>query len=306
MSKIKLTLILVLALNLSCNNSNNKRTVIDFKETSVKNNTENNIDKPKAIYIAIASMTSPKETYKYYSELVSYISDKVGYPIYIKQKKTYEEVNLLLKNGEVDFAFICSGAFVENHKNVKLLVAPEINKETSYQAYIIAQKDSDVEDFKDFKNNSFAFTDPLSNTGRLFPLKKMMEMKSSEDEFFKKTIFTYGHDKSIEMVNHGIIDGASINGLIFDYLSLFNPEKVINIKIVEKSEDFGVPPIVAPINLSKKRFDKYQNVFLNLQNDSIGNSILQKINIDKYVVVDKRIYESVFQLKSYVGNEASK
>ena len=43
-------------------------------------------------------MTSPQETFAYYNDLIKYISDKVGYPIFIKQKKTYEEVNEMLDN----------------------------------------------------------------------------------------------------------------------------------------------------------------------------------------------------------------
>ena len=307
MIKNILLLITVLVLGISCNNSNKKRTIIDFDDNS--SNSQNNtkdINNPKAIYIAIASMTSPKETYKHYSELIEYISKKVGYPIYIKQKKTYEEVNILLENGEVDFAFICSGAFVEEYKKIKLLVAPEINHKTSYQAYIIARKDSEIESFKDLEHHSFAFTDPLSNTGRLYPQKLLSEMNRNDDDFFSHSIFTYGHDISIQMVNRGIIDGASVHSLIFDYLTLYNPEKVENIKVVKKSHIFGNPPIVTPKSLSKEHFNEYQKIFLNLHKDSIGKSILKKINIDQFVVVDEKIYESVFQLKEFVRNETGK
>ena len=301
----RLLFILISVLSLSCNNSRNNRAVVDFEEATVEATIEKN-NKTKAIYIAIASMTSPKETYKYYSELIEYISNEIGLPIYIKQKKTYEEVNDLLEHSEVDFAFICSGAFVENHRKVKILVVPQINGHTSYKAYIIVNKNSNIESFSHLKGKSFAFTDPLSNTGRLYPLQKLSEQNIGVDHFFRKTIFTYGHDISIQMVNRNVIDGASVNGLIFDYLSLFHPERVENIKIVEQSEDFGIPPVVVPKSISKVRFEKFQNVFLNLHNDSLGRKILEKINIEKFVTVDEDIYKSVFQLKESVNNEANK
>jgi phosphonate transport system substrate-binding protein len=87
---------------------------------------------------------------------------------------------------------------------------------------------------------------------------------------------------------------------------LHNPEKVENIKVVKKSQIFGNPPIVTPNSLSKEHFNEYQQIFLNLHNDSIGRSILKKINIDQFVIVDEKIYESVFQLKEFVKNETSK
>ena len=295
--------IILIFLCISCSNSNRDHTVVDFTDTLAQ---ENSIDQQgsKVVYIAIASMTSPKETFTYYSDLINYISQKAGYPIYIKQKKTYEEVNTLLENSEVDFAFICSGAFVDKYKKGKtrLLVAPEIDHKTNYNAYIIAQKDSDIESFRDFKNKSFAFTDPLSNTGRLFPLKKVTQQHISEKDFFAKTIFTYGHDISIQMVNRGIIDGASVHGLIYNYISTHHPEKVENVKIIEKSEIFGIPPIVTPAVLDQKSFDKYQQIFLNLHKDSVGKKILNNLMIDKFVMVDDSIYNNVFELKEFIDN----
>ncbi len=292
---------------LSCTRTENKKIIVDFADTET---TEYDpIDnKAKPVYIAIASMTSPKETYTHYSELINYIAKQVGHPIYIKQKRTYEEVNMLLENSEIDFAFICSGAFVDEYKSgkIKLLVAPVINNKSTYQAYIITQKDSEIDNFSDFENKSFAFTDPLSNTGRLYPLQELSKTHKSEKDFFMKTIYTYGHDISIQMVNRGIIDGASVHGLIFDYLAINSPEKVENIKIIQKSEIFGIPPVVVPSSLSQKKVNKYLEIFLNIHNDSIGNHILDKLNIDKFVVIGDTLYNNVFQLKKFIEREYGK
>ena len=298
---------IALAFLLSCTNSSNEKVVVNFNETTTTDKDLVGNDS-KEVYIAIASMTSPKETFTYYGDLIEYISEKIGHPIYIKQKKTYEEVNLLLKNSEVDFAFICSGAYVSEYKkrNIKLLVAPEIDSNTYYHAYLITQKDAEINSFKDFENKSFAFTDPLSNTGRLYPQKKLIELNKTDQEFFLKTVYTYGHDISIQMVNRGIIDGASVHGLIYDYLAEHQPEKVDNIKIIEKSEEFGIPPIVTPMLLDKQQFEKYRKIFLNLHNDSIGKQILEKLNIDKFKVVDQEIYRSVFQLKELTSDETKR
>ncbi len=282
----------------SCNNIMKKKVEVDFAKTEKKISLEKN-DTVSPIYVAIASMTSPRETFNYYHDLIDYISAKTGRPIYIKEKKTYEEVNDMLKKGEVSFAFICSGAYInaKDKNEVRLLVAPVINNRTYYQAYIITQKNSGVSSFRGLKGHSFAFTDPISNTGCLYPKKLIRRLGYLKENFFSKTIFTYGHDISIQMVNRGIIDGASVHSLIYQYIARKYPRRVANIKIINKSELFGMPPVVTPININKKCFDKLQNIFLNLDKDSIGISILKKLRIEKFVKVNDTLYNSVRALK---------
>jgi len=231
MLKIFIPLVLVSFFLTNCGIDHNKKVVVDFKNINSIDSTSEKTDS-SPIYIAIASMTSPRETFMYYGQLINYLSDKIGVPILIKQKKTYEEVNELLKMGLVDFAFICSGAYVElsRKKDVNLMVVPVINEKTYYRAYIIVKKSDEIKDFKDLENKYFAFTDPLSNTGHSFPMKLLKDINTNERLFFSKTIYTYGHDISIHMVNQGVVDGASVHSLIYDYIAEAHPESVKNIR----------------------------------------------------------------------------
>ena len=286
---------------ISCKNESTSMVTVDFKE-SIDSKALSTKNKEIPIFIAIASMTSPKETMIYYKQLINYISKKLGRKILIKQKKTYWEVNNLLKTSQVDFAFICAGAYIEMSENnlVQVLVAPKINGKTYYQAYLISRDIPQINEFRDFKGMSFAYTDPLSNTGHTYPRKLLKESQVDESSFFSKTHYTYGHDVSIHMVNSGAIDGASVHGLIYDYISQEHPERVLNTKVIQKSAWFGMPPVVAPLSLDKKTTQKYRNLFIDIHNDSIGLSILQKLNIEKFVILDDSIYHNVRKLKKYV------
>ncbi len=281
----------------SCTNYVKKQVNVDFSDSTQKELKPGN-DSITPIYVAIASITSPRETYIYYHDLIDFISEKIDHPIYIKEKKTYEEVNEMLAEGEVSFAFICSGAYIDaKAKNdVKLLVAPVINHQTYYQAYIITQKKSGINSFRGLQGHSFAYTDPISNTGLMYPQKQIRKMGFNENRFFSKTIFTYGHDISIQMVNKGIIDAASVHSLIYQYIANKYPKRVENIKVIKKSELFGMPPVVTPAKLSKKRYNNLQNIFLSINQDSAGRVILEKLGIEKFVKVNDSIYNNVRKL----------
>ncbi len=282
----------------SCRNYEKKQVKVDFSDSARSTPLAKN-DTVTPIYAAIASMTSPRETFNYYHDLIDFISKKAGRPIYIKEKKTYEEVNEMLARGEVSFAFICSGAYIDaKAKNeVRLLVAPVINHQTYYQAYIITQKNSGISSFRELKGHSFAYTDPISNTGCLYPKKLIRKLGYPVGPFFSKTIFTYGHDISIQMVDRGIIDGASVHSLIYQYIARKYPHRVANIRIINKSELFGMPPVVTPASIDSRCFNKMQHIFLTLNEDSTGKAILQNLKIEKFVRVNDSIYNSVRKLK---------
>ena len=272
------------------------------KANSAARTVNSSPDSSKKLKIAISAMTSPKETFTYYKDLINYISEKIGARIEFAQRKTYKEINLLLENGQVDFAFICSGAYVEPtvEDKVDLLVVPVINGKPFYQAYIITHKGTRITKIEDLKGKSFAFTDPLSHTGYSYVLKRLNDFGETVNHFFSKSMFTYGHDNSIQLVEKGTIDGATIDGLIYEYLYKVNPERVKNIRIIEKSEYFGIPPIVIQKNCDPNLKEKIRKIFFDMHNDPIGKKILNKLFIEKYTLGDKKDYLTVRKYRDLI------
>lgn len=245
--------------------------------------------------VAVSAMISPKATLSYYEELIQHISSQLNRESKIVQRKTYEEVNTMLANGDVDFAFVCSGAFVEGEQSIglEILAAPVVNGSPHYQAYIIVNKQSPVTRFEELRGKSFAFTDPLSNTGYAYAIRRVRQLNSNFDGFFSWTLFSYAHDYSIQLVERGQVEGATIDGLILDYLQQKNPKTVENVRIIEKSEKYGIPPVVALKNSDPKIRADVRGVLLRLHDDPEGLRILRNLNIEKFVLVSSDLYQSV-------------
>ncbi|MFC2131938.1 hypothetical protein ACFLSQ_10930 [Bacteroidota bacterium] len=82
---------------MSCNDndidSDKKIIDIDFSDTGSTIDSDGKIvDSIQSLRLAVAAMTSPKETYKHYHDLIKYISDSQGLPIELSPKRTYSEV----------------------------------------------------------------------------------------------------------------------------------------------------------------------------------------------------------------------
>ncbi|MEA2103189.1 MAG: phosphate/phosphite/phosphonate ABC transporter substrate-binding protein [Candidatus Cloacimonadota bacterium] len=295
-----LTILLLLLIILGCSNKENKKK-IDMGDVIKTDKTTS--DEKDKIRIAVAAMISPKETFVYYEKLLDYIGEKIGQEVEFVQRDTYGEVNQLLENKKIDFAFVCSGPYVTGKEKfgMQLLVVPVVNGETVYYSYVIVSKDADYKNFADLKQTNFAFTDPKSNTGCLVPTYELSKLGQYPETFFRSIIYTHSHDNSIEMVARKKVDAATVDHLIWEYMNATNPKFTSQTKIIRKFGPFGIPPVVVHPDIDKKLKNKVEKILLNMHKTEEGKKILNKIMIEKFAIVDDEHYESVRQMKKWLN-----
>ena len=186
---------------------------------------------------------------------------------------------------------------------MELLAAPQAYGKTVYYSYTIVHKDSTIKSFEELRGKRFAFTDPKSNTGKMVPTYKLAKMGETPESFFKDSIFTYAHDKSIKEVALGHVDGAAVDSLIWEYAKITNPQLTSKTKVIEKSSPFGIPPVVVRKNLNPFLKQKFKESFLNIHNDIEGKNILKKMMIDKFVDIDDHAYNSIREMKKWIAED---
>lgn len=262
----------------------------------------------ESVKIGVAAIVSPQETFVYYQEIFDYVSEKIGRPVKLVQRKNYQEMTELIKKGYVDAAFVCSGVYAKGRDQygMELLVVPVVNGETVYYSYTIVAADSGIASFEQLKGKSFAFSDPLSNSGYLVPNYILARIGESPDTFFKLYIFTYSHDKSIEAVAEKLVDAANVDSLIWDYANARDPKFTSKTKIIRKSPPYGIPPVVVPRDIDPELKSKLRETFLHMHEDEKGRAILRKIAIDKFVLIDDAAYDSIREMYSLIGKYETK
>lgn len=259
----------------------------------------------KSIRVAVGAMITPEESFVYYKAMLDYIGKKLKRPVEYVERKTYAEVNDLIEKRKIDFAFVCSGPYVEGKRKfgMELLAAPVAYGESVYYSYIIVHKESPLRDFTELRGKSFAFTDPNSNTGCLVPKYELSEIGETPDSFFSKYIFTYAHDKSIKAVAQKLVDGAAVDHLIWEYLNATNPEFTSQTKVIKKLGPFGIPPVVVHPDYNAAMKKKTRQILLNMHKDEEGKSILKKLFIDRFIIVDDSHYDSVRQMQEWLKRQ---
>lgn len=253
--------------------------------------------------VAIAAVISPKGNVESYSELLDYIGRKMHRPVQLVQRQTYAEVNDLIKSGEVDLGFVCTSAYVAGQREfgMELLVAPQVNGETVYYSLLIVPSDSSARSMADLRGKVFAFTDPMSLTGRVYPTALVKALGESPETFFARIFFTYSHDNAIKAVANKVADGANVDSLVYDFFVARDPSIAQRTRVIHRSAAFGIPPVVVNPRLSPQLKESLRHLLLQMHSDFEGQLILQNLMIERFVVVSEHIYDSARELTLQVN-----
>ena len=248
--------------------------------------------------VAVSGVISPKETFKTYQDLLQYIGKKLDRPVELVQRKTYAEVNDLIRAGGIDLAFVCTQAYVQGQQDfgMELIGAPLVGGEPLYRAYIIVPADSSATSLEQLRGKIFAFTDPDSNTGRLYPTYLLWQRGENPEGFFRKVVHTYSHDNSIKAVADKLVDGASVDSLVYEAAIASDPSLASRTLVIQRSEPFGAPPVVVHPALAPELKAQLRAIILGLDSDPQGRLILGSLGIDRFVVPDQSVYEPVREM----------
>ncbi|MBI3763291.1 MAG: phosphate/phosphite/phosphonate ABC transporter substrate-binding protein [Chloroflexi bacterium] len=253
--------------------------------------------------VAVAAVISPRGTAESYQPLLDYLSAKLNRPVELVQRRTYAEINDLVQKEYVDVAFVCTSAYVAGARDfgMQLLFAPQVNGETVYYSFLIVPAGSPAQSMADLRGKVFAFTDPMSNTGRLYPTFLVHEFGETPQTFFARTFFTYSHDDAIRAVVEGVADGAAVDSLVYEYAVKRDPSIAERVRVIHRSPPFGIPPVVVGPNIRPQLRVELRDLLLGMAGDPDGRILLATLGIDRFVEIDDRAYDSVRELEAEVG-----
>ena len=232
----------------------------------------------------------------------SYMETRLNRPVEIVQRDSYQEAMELLRSEQVDLSWICSYPYVHLRKQVRLLAVPLYRAQPYYRAYlIVSARHPEYQSLYQMRKKIFAYTDPYSFTGYLVPRYQLRKMGEDPAKFFAKTFFTYSHDKLIEAVADGLALGGSVDGYVWDSLGALKPEITRRTLVVNKSPEFGFPPLVARRTLPQADFAALQKMLLAMRHDSQGKELLQRLNLDGFIAGNPSLYDGVAEMMRAFG-----
>ncbi|HEY4664687.1 MAG TPA: phosphonate ABC transporter substrate-binding protein [Comamonas sp.] len=154
------------------------------------------------------------------TQVMEQLAAKTGMQVKPFVANDYNGVIEALRSGKLDIAYLGPFSYVLAHQIAGVdAFAVAVTKKTgrsAYQSMVIARKDKGLNSLDSLKGRSFAFVDPSSASGHLFPKAGLMDAGFDASKGFGRVIFSGSHDASIMAVANNKVDAAAVADRIFD------------------------------------------------------------------------------------------
>jgi phosphonate transport system substrate-binding protein len=222
----------------------------------------------------------------------------------------YTGVVEALRANKLDIAFLAPASYVlaRNEADVRVILKSHRRGRAYYYAAIITRSDSGIRSLEDLRNRTFAFGDPLSTTGHVFPRKMFKEKGIDPIKDFKSVIYSGGHDATVlAVLNRKIDAGATFanfpdgkDAAWIQYLK--DPEEQKQIRAIAYSEPIPADNLVVNANLDPLIARKIEETFLELSRSETGKKMLRDLyQIDGFVPATDQDYDSVREAFKIAG-----
>lgn len=220
------------------------------------------------------------------------------------QRGNYREIIDLLRSSKIDFAWLCGYPYVRHRHEFRLVAVPLWRSQPLYQSYLIVPSDDQrTKSITDLRGKVFAYSDPDSNSGYLYPQYLLTIQGEKPSTFFSRTFFTWAHRKVVEAVGVGLADGGAVDGYVWDTLAEVRPELTSATRIIDRSPMLGYPPFVARSDISAKDFERFRQVLLGMAEDPQGEELLGRLKLDGFTTGQPALFDGISQMAAKVSRK---
>jgi phosphate/phosphite/phosphonate ABC transporter binding protein len=239
-----------------------------------------------------------------FAPLTAYLSEAIGQPVTLYVAKDYGDLRTQLENGSVDIGSFSPFAYVDAARGGKIrIIAQSILDNTStYRGIIVARKDSGLKTVADLQGKRFAFVDPKSASGYVYPRAMLIEKGFDPQTYFKETIFTGDHNKVIAAVLDGSVDaGAIYDGALV--VAKGNGVATENLVTLASTDPIPHDAIAVRTGLDQDLVKKIQTALVDLDKSEAGRRVIanSKKKLTGHVVAEDSVFDVVRRTAKIAG-----
>jgi phosphonate transport system substrate-binding protein len=254
---------------------------------------------PSVLRVGLIPNVAPETQKAKYGPFADYLDKTLGKKVELFVATNYTGVVAALVAGKLDLAYLGGLTYVEARQKTKVLpIVTEIDRETGTEKYlsvIVTRTDSGITSIKDLAGKDFAFGDPSSTSGSLYPRVMLTAagVKCSATTLdscppLRKVVFTGGHDAALAALQSGQVAAAGVEKRILTSLEKKGTIDGTKIKVIDSHAVQGYPWVV-PASLDPKLRARIVKAFENITD----SALLDLLRADGYKPVTAADYDEI-------------
>ncbi|MBM3269049.1 MAG: PhnD/SsuA/transferrin family substrate-binding protein [Candidatus Sericytochromatia bacterium] len=249
----------------------------------------------RLLRFAVAPLLTPGIALSGLPAFGRYLAGRIGRPVETVNCRTFAEIEAQIRLGEADVAFLGSGPFVTGREEFGLvpLAVPVVAGSATGRTYLVVPEDGPVRGWADLRGKVMAFTDSLSSSGKLVPTFALTGLGATPDGFFRRVVYTHGVMHSIKAVAHGHVDGASVDGAVFDAAVRQDPSFGRRLRVAWRSAAFGNGPVVVDGRMPGDHRARIAAALTGMRADPAGRQALARLGLDGFERFEPRAYDAL-------------
>lgn len=167
--------------------------------------------RPTTLLVGFAPWENPGEIHKVSEQVTRLLSKELAMKVEARVASDYAGVVEAMRGGRVHMAFFPPAAYVlaEQRAGARVILKSLFQGKSAYYSAIITRKDSGVNRLEDLKGKTFAFVDPSSTSGSIYPRLMLLKAGIKPERDFRQVINAGGHDSVVLAVfNRRVAAGA--------------------------------------------------------------------------------------------------
>jgi phosphate/phosphite/phosphonate ABC transporter binding protein len=208
-----------------------------------------------------------------FEPLAACLSDSIGQRVVLYIAKDYGDLRTQMEAGAVDIGSFSPFAYVDAARGGKIRIIAQsiLDGSATYRGVIVARQQSGLKTVADLRGKRFAFVDPKSASGYVYPRAMLIEKGITPESYFKETIFAGDHTEVIAAVLEGRADaGAIYEGALG--VAKSNGVPTENLVILASTEPIPHDAIAVRTGLDEALVKKIQAALVDLDKSDAGHA----------------------------------
>jgi phosphonate transport system substrate-binding protein len=192
---------------------------------------------------------------------------------------SYAAVIEAMGAGKVDIGWLATFSYVlaKQKYDVDLLLIVVRFGSPFYRGQIITHVDSGIQTLADLKGKKFAFVDPASTSGHLYPKTLLLSKGLNPERLFAQSRFAGSHNAVILSVLKGEVDAGATYDDARAAVAKTYPEVFTKLRVIAYTQDIPNDTVSARKGLDPAIKQKIKNGLMRLSKTPEGGKVLKRV-----------------------------